>query len=68
MGNRRWRTTRSRWRPTRKRGWRREYGGLRIDQAKRLKESQRENARLRRLVADQALDNAILRQVASGQC
>ena len=37
--------------------WRREYGGLRVDQAKRLKELERENARLKRLVADQALDN-----------
>jgi transposase-like protein len=46
--------------------WRREYGGLRVDQAKRLKELERENARLKRLVADQALDNAILKEVASG--
>ena len=45
--------------------WRREYGGLRIDQAKRLKELERENGRLRRLVADQALDNAMLRDVAA---
>ena len=41
--------------------WRREYGGLRLDQAKRLKELERENVRLKRLVADQALDNAILK-------
>ncbi len=46
--------------------WRREYGGLRVDQAKRLKELERENTRLKRLVADQALDNAILKEVASG--
>ncbi len=46
--------------------WRREYGGLRVEQAKRLKELEKENARLKRLVADQALDNAILREVASG--
>ena len=46
--------------------WRREYGGLRRDQAKRLKELEREHARLKRLVADQALDNAILQEVASG--
>ncbi len=46
--------------------WRREYGGLRVDQAKRLKELERENVRLKRLVADQALDNAILKEVASG--
>lgn len=46
--------------------WRKEYGGLEIDQAKKLKELERENARLKRLVADQALDNAMLRDVASG--
>ena len=46
--------------------WRREYGVLRLDQAKRLKELERENTRLKRLVADQALDNAILKGVASG--
>ena len=48
--------------------WRREYGGLRLDQAKRLKELERENVRLKRLVADQALDNAVLKEVASGNC
>ncbi|MFA6044922.1 MAG: transposase, partial [Phycisphaerales bacterium] len=41
--------------------WRREYGGLKVDQARRMKELEQENARLKRLVADQALDNAILR-------
>ena len=46
--------------------WRKEYGGLRLDQAKRLKELEKENARLKKLVADQALDNAILREVAQG--
>ncbi len=46
--------------------WRKEYGGLRADQAKRLKELEKENARLKRLVADQALDNAILKEAASG--
>ncbi len=46
--------------------WRKEYGGLRVDQAKRLKEFEKENARLKRLVADQMLDNAILKEVASG--
>ncbi len=46
--------------------WRKEYGGLRVEQAKRLQELERENARLKRLVADQALDNAILKEVASG--
>jgi hypothetical protein len=46
--------------------WRREYGGLRVDQARRLKELERENARLKKLVADQALDVAILREAAKG--
>jgi transposase-like protein len=46
--------------------WRKEYGGMRINQAKRLKELEKENARLKRLVADQALDNAILKDVAQG--
>ena len=40
--------------------------GLRLDQAKRLRELERENARLKKLVADQALDNAILKEVAEG--
>ena len=46
--------------------WRKEYGGMRINQAKRLKELEKENARLKKLVADQALDNAILKDVAEG--
>ena len=46
--------------------WRSEYGGLRLDQAKRLKELERGNARLKKLVAEQALDNAILKEAASG--
>ena len=46
--------------------WRKEYGGLRLDQAKRLKELERENTRLKQLVADQALDHAILKEVTSG--
>jgi len=46
--------------------WRKEYGGMRINQAKRLKELEKENTRLKRLVADQALDNAILKDVAEG--
>ncbi len=46
--------------------WRKEYGGLRVDQARRLKGLEKENGRLKRLVADQALDNAILKEVASG--
>ena len=46
--------------------WRREYGGLRVDQAKRLKELERENTRLKRLVADQALDITILKEANRG--
>ncbi len=46
--------------------WRQEYGGLRLDQARRLKELEKEDARLKKLVADQALDNAILKEVSSG--
>ena len=47
--------------------WRREYGGLKISQARRLKELEKENSRLKRLVADQALDIAILKDVSSGK-
>ena len=47
--------------------WRKEYGGLRVDQAKHLKELEKENSRLKKLVAEQALDNAILKEVASGR-
>jgi transposase-like protein len=46
--------------------WRKEYGGLRLDQAKRLKELEKENARLKRLLAEQALDNSILKEAATG--
>jgi len=46
--------------------WRKEYGGLRLDQAKHLRDLEKENARLKKLVADMALDNAILREAASG--
>ena len=46
--------------------WRKEYGGLRLDQAKRLKELEKENGRLKRLLAEQALDNTILKEAASG--
>ena len=46
--------------------WRKEYGGLRTDQAKRLKDLEKENARLKKLVANQALDMEILREAASG--
>jgi len=48
-------------------GWRREYGGLRLEQAKRLKALERENMRLKKLVADQAIDIAILKEVSSGK-
>ncbi len=46
--------------------WRRDYGGLRMDQAKRLKQLERENKRLKKVVADQALDMAILKEVSEG--
>jgi putative transposase len=46
--------------------WRQEYGGMRIDQAKRLKELEQENARLKRLVADLCLDKAILTEAVRG--
>ncbi len=46
--------------------WRKEYGGLRIEQAKRLKGLEKENARLKKLVADLSLDNAILKEAAEG--
>jgi len=46
--------------------WRKEYGGLRVDQAKRLKHLEKENVRLKRLVADKELDISILKEVASG--
>jgi putative transposase len=46
--------------------WRKEYGGLRTDQAKRLKEQEKQIARLKQVVANQALDMEILREAASG--
>ena len=46
--------------------WKKEYGGLKMDQAKRLKELEKENSRLKRLLADAELDKAILREAASG--
>ena len=46
--------------------WRREYGGMRVEQARRLKELEKENGRLKRLVADLTLDNAILKEVTRG--
>ena len=46
--------------------WRSEYGGMKVDQAKRLKELEKENTRLKRLLADAELDKAILKEAASG--
>lgn len=46
--------------------WKKEYGGLRVDQARRLKTLEAENARLKRVVADQALDISILKEVSEG--
>ncbi len=46
--------------------WRKEYGGLRIERAKKLKSLEKENARLKKLVADLSLDNAILKEASEG--
>jgi transposase-like protein len=46
--------------------WRREYGGMGVEQARRLRELEKENTRLKRLVADLSLDNAILREATRG--
>jgi transposase-like protein len=46
--------------------WRKEYGGMRADQARRLKELEQENSRLKKLVADLSLDNAILKEASRG--
>jgi hypothetical protein len=46
--------------------WRKEYGGLRVDQARKMKDLERENARLRRLVADLSLEKQVLADVAAG--
>jgi transposase-like protein len=46
--------------------WRREYGGMGVEQAKRLKELERENGRLKRLVADLSLDKDILKEALKG--
>ncbi len=46
--------------------WRREYGGMRIEQVKRLKELEKENTRLKGIVADLSLDNAILKEASRG--
>lgn len=47
--------------------WRKEYGGLKLDQTKRLKLLEKENVRLRKVVADMALDNAVLKEVSLGK-
>lgn len=47
--------------------WRKEYGGLRVEQAKRLKELEQENSRLKKAVADLTLDNMILKEVSRGK-
>jgi transposase-like protein len=46
--------------------WRKEYGGMRVDQAKRLKKVEKENVRLKKLVADLSLDNDILKEAVRG--
>ncbi len=46
--------------------WRKEYGGLKLDQARKLKELERENTRLKKIVADLSLEKAMLKEVASG--
>lgn len=46
--------------------WRKEYGGLRMDQAKRLRDLEKENQRLKRVVADVSLDKAILKEALEG--
>ncbi len=46
--------------------WRKEYGGMEVSQSKRLRQLEKENAKLKRLVAEQALDMLILREAASG--
>ena len=46
--------------------WREEYGGMRVEQARRLKELEKENSQLKRLVADLSVDNAILKEAVRG--
>ena len=46
--------------------WKREFGGLRVDQAKRLRELEQENSRLKKIVADLSIDNQILKEVSKG--
>jgi transposase-like protein len=47
--------------------WRKEYGGLQVDQARKLKDLEKENARLKKLVAEKELDIAILKEVSQGK-
>ena len=47
--------------------WKKQYGGMKIDEAKRFKELERENSQLKKLVADQALDIQILKEVSKGK-
>ena len=46
--------------------WRKEYGGMKVDQAKKYKELEQENTRLKRLVADLSLDNSMLKEISKG--
>ena len=46
--------------------WRREYGGMKVDQARRLKELEQENAKLKRLVSELSLEKLVLKDIASG--
>ena len=46
--------------------WRKEYGGMRVDQAHRLKELEQQNSRLKKVIADLVLDNSILKEAARG--
>jgi transposase-like protein len=46
--------------------WRKEYGGLKLDQAKRFKQLEQENVRLKKVIADLSIDNAILKEAARG--
>jgi putative transposase len=46
--------------------WRKEYGGMQVEQAKKFKDMEKENARLKKLVAELSLDNAILKEVSKG--
>ncbi len=47
--------------------WKKQYGGMEVSQAKKLKELEQENTRLKKLVAEQALDNAMLKEIATGK-